>query len=372
MCDRPGLTILQRWLKVGVLTFLLLLLSFSDLAPAWAVNSTRLPAGNAVTDGRALLRYSLPIDNSTIRDIQTSLEDIANQLRGKRWKPISKDISKATKLLTDRQTAILQSIPQDRHPAALETIATLQVTLASLQTAVEAKDKEQVWEKRADVLNLVGQLESNMVAGFPFEVPAEYSHLPQLKGRATVQMTTNKGDLTVVLDGYSAPVTAGNFVDLVQRGFYDGLPFIRAEDSYVLQVGDPPGKDNGFIDPATGKYRSVPLEILAEGDPAPTYGITLEDAGRYKDQPVLPFSSYGAVALARPNEDANGGSSQFFFFLFEAELTPAGRNLLDGRYAVFGYTVEGKDVLDKLKAGDRIESAKVIEGAENLVQPQAA
>jgi len=161
-------------------------------------------------------------------------------------------------------------------------------------------------------------------------------------------------------------------VDLVQRGFYDGLPFIRAEDSYVLQVGDPPGKDNGFIDPATGKYRSVPLEILAEGDPAPTYGITLEDAGRYKDQPVLPFSSYGAVALARPNEDANGGSSQFFFFLFEAELTPAGRNLLDGRYAVFGYTVEGKDVLDKLKAGDRIESAKVIEGAENLVQPQAA
>jgi peptidylprolyl isomerase len=52
-------------------------------------------------------------------------------------------------------------------------------------------------------------------------------------------MTTDKGNLTVVVDGYSAPVTAGNFVDLVQRGFYNGLEFIRAEESYVLQIGDP-------------------------------------------------------------------------------------------------------------------------------------
>ena len=56
--------------------------------------------------------------------------------------------------------------------------------------------------------------------------------------------------------------------------------------------------------------------------------------------------------------------------MFEAELTPAGRNLLDGRYAVFGYVTEGKKVLDQLKAGDKIESAKVIQGIENLVEPQ--
>jgi peptidylprolyl isomerase len=58
--------------------------------------------------------------------------------------------------------------------------------------------------------------------------------------------------------------------------------------------------------------------------------------------------------------------------LFEPELTPAGRNLLDGRYAVFGYLVEGKEVLEKLREGDVIESAKVVKGAENLVEPKVA
>ena len=112
--------------------------------------------------------------------------------------------------------------------------------------------------------------------------------------------------------------------------------------------------------------------MLVKGDPSPTYGITLEQAGRYRDEPVLPFSAYGAVAMARPESEVNGGSSQFFFFLFEPELTPAGRNLLDGRYSVFGYLTEGKEVLEKLKEGDKIESAKVIQGAENLVKPSVA
>ena len=139
-----------------------------------------------------------------------------------------------------------------------------------------------------------------------------------------------------------------------------------------MQTGDPEGKDVGFIDPNTGKYRAIPLEVLVQGDKAPTYGITLEEAGRYVDMPVLPFSAFGAVVMARPESEVNGGSSQFFFFLFEPELTPAGRNLLDGRYAVFGYLTEGKEVLDKLKAGDKIESAKVVQGIENLVEPQTA
>ena len=70
--------------------------------------------------------------------------------------------------------------------------------------------------------------------------------------------------------------------------------------------------------------------------------------------PVLPFSSFGALVMARPENEPNGGSSQIFFFLFEPELTPAGRNLLDGSYAVFGYLTKGQEVLDKLKAGDKI------------------
>jgi cyclophilin family peptidyl-prolyl cis-trans isomerase len=43
---------------------------------------------------------------------------------------------------------------------------------------------------------------------------------------------------------------------------------------------------------------------------------------------------------------------------------------MDGRYAVFGYLVEGRDVLEELKEGDKIKSTKVVQGAENLVQPQ--
>ena len=108
-----------------------------------------------------------------------------------------------------------------------------------------------------------------MVVGFPFEVPSEFSNLPQLKGRATIEMETDKGSLTLVVDGYSAPITAGNFVDLVHRGFYDGLEFIRSEQSYVLQAGDPPGPEVGFIDPDSGitLESSPPMSSLSLGDP---------------------------------------------------------------------------------------------------------
>jgi peptidylprolyl isomerase len=366
--------LLKRWLKSNLIVLLLVTLCLG-LSTAWWTPSSNaaLPAGNAITDGKALLRYALPIDNQAVRKLQASLEDITTQLRAnRRWGAISGDLSKAAAVLSDHTSELLESVPEERLAQAQALISNLQTGIVDLRKAVDAKDKEQIIQGRAKLLNLVSQLEDFMVQGFPYEVPAEYSNLPQLKGRATVEVTTNKGTLTLVVDGYSAPVTAGNFVDLVQRGFYNGLEFIRAEDSYVLQTGDPAGPEDGFIDPATGKYRAIPLEVLVEGDSVPTYGITLEKAGRYREQPVLPFSAYGAVAMARPEADPNGGSSQFFFFLFEPELTPAGRNLLDGRYSVFGYVTEGKEVLEQLKAGDKITSAKVIQGAENLVQPQVA
>ena len=368
----------KRLAKSSLLALLLVTLSLG-LSGAWwdggnskPARESRLPGGNAITDSKALLRYALPIDNQPVREIQSSLEDIATQLRAKRWNPVSRDISRAAFILSDRTDKLLADIPEAKKPQAEALIDEINQGIASIREAVEAQDKENVLLERGKLLNTVGELEQLMVTKFPFEVPSEYSNLPQLKGRATVEMTTNKGNLTVVVDGYSAPVTAGNFVDLVQRGFYDGLEFIRAEDFYVLQTGDPAGSEEGFIDPATGQYRSIPLEVLVQGDTEPVYGITLEDAGRYRDQPVLPFSAYGTVAMARPGDDPNGGSSQFFFFLFEPELTPAGLNLLDGRYSVFGYLVEGKEVLEKLKEGDVIQSAKVVKGAENLVEPQVA
>lgn len=338
----------------------------------WQSPAYALPPGNPITDSQSLLRYALPIDNPDVRKLQVSLEDITAQLRAnRRWGAVVGDVKQAYRILTDRQSQLLASVPDDKKPQAEAIIAKLKAGVETLQTSAEAKDKEQTRSQRADLLNLVTNLEELMVQKFPYEVPQEYSNLPQLKGRATVEAKTTQGDLTIVLDGFSAPVTAGNFVDLVKRGFYDGLQFTRAEDSYVLQIGDPPGPEVGFIDPDTKKYRAVPLEILVKGDAAPLYGITLEDAGRYLDQPVLPFSSFGALAMARPGDDPNGGSSQFFFFLFEPELTPAGLNLLDGRYAIFGFVTSGREVLEKLKAGDTIESMKVIDGLDNLVEPKA-
>ncbi|MBD2357247.1 peptidylprolyl isomerase [Tolypothrix sp. FACHB-123] len=364
--------LLKSWLKNSLMAILLVTIFLGISTAGWTPSSSAaLPAGNAITDGRSLLRYALPINNEPVRQLQASLEDIKSQLRGnRRWGAISKDISKAAKVL-DQPSKILASVPEERQPQAQAWLEELKSGVNELQEIAKVKDKEKVKSERDRLLNLVSLVEESMVKEFPFEVPQEYSNLPQLKGRATVDIKTNKGNLTVVVDGYSAPVTAGNFVDLVQRGFYNGLEFTRSEESYFLQTGDPVGKDVGFIDPKTRQYRAIPLEILVQGDKAPTYGITLEDAGRYLDMPVLPFSSFGAVVMARPESQVNGASSQFFFFLFEPELTPAGRNLLDGRYAVFGYLTEGEEILDKLKAGDKIESATVVQGIENLVQPEA-
>lgn len=331
--------------------------------------SAILAQGDAVTDPQAILRYSLPIDNDSVRKLQKSLEDISNQLRGKRWKGINKDLKDAKFVLGYRRKNLLASIPEDRQPQAEATIEQLDNGIEELKEIVASKDREATYIKRKELLDLVGDLEQLMVTGYPFEVPQEYSDLPQLLGRATVEMETNKGDLKIVIDGYSAPVNGGNFVDLVQRGFYDGLDFNRAEDFYILQAGDPPGEAAGFIDPETNEYRAIPLEVLVQGDEQPVYGETLEELGRYLDVPAIPFNAYGAIALARPANDPNGGSSQFFFFKFDTEITPPGYNLMDGRYSVFGYLVEGKEVLEELTAGDKIISAKVIEGIENLKEP---
>ncbi|MEM6449301.1 MAG: peptidylprolyl isomerase [Cyanobacteria bacterium P01_D01_bin.105] len=340
---------------------------FGAIAPAYA----GLPPGNAVTDGAALLRYSLPIDNPEIRKVQGELEGLSQWLRSKRWGPIKKDLKKVDKLINRKRDAILDSVPADRQAQGQAILDSIALGIEPMVALADAKDQEGVWIARKELLDQVGELEELMVEGYPFEVPEEYDNLAQLKGRATVQFETTQGNVTVIADGYSAPVTAGNFIDLVDKGFYNDMPFIRAEDFYVLQTGDPAGPEEGYIDPNTKEYRAIPMEILVKGDDLPTYGVTLEEIGRYMDEPILPFNSYGSLALARPGNDNNGGSSQFFFFLFEAELTPAGRNMLDGRYAVFGYTIDGKDVLRKLSADDKIVSAKVIDGFENLQQPKA-
>lgn len=80
------------------------------------------------------------------------------------------------------------------------------------------------------------------MAKYPYEIPEEYSDKPLLKGRATVEMKVKVKDnpnlksavFQITLDGYNAPVTAGNFLDLVQRHFYDGMEVQRGASSTSL------------------------------------------------------------------------------------------------------------------------------------------
>jgi cyclophilin family peptidyl-prolyl cis-trans isomerase len=83
---------------------------------------------------------------------------------------------------------------------------------------------------------------------------------------------------------------------------------------------------------------------------------------------VLPFQSYGALGMARSEFEPDSASTQFFWLLFESDLTPAGKNMLDGRYNCFGYTVDGAELLKDVKEGDIVVSAKVTKGLENLVR----
>ena len=332
-------------------------------APAsWAA----LPQGNAVTDPAALLRNALPIQAPDLKDLQHRLEATSDDLRAKRWAALASSVRRCISLLGSRKTAMLEGFDAPAKTEAAALLDQVGEQLQVLAAAAEGQERDPFLAARREALNSIGQAEDLLVGPFPYEIPAEFAELPRLLGRATVQLTTTKGELTAVVDGYNAPLTAGAFVDLVQRGFYDGLPFIRAEDFYVLQTGDPAGPNDGYIDPKTKTERQVPLEIKVPGQSAPFYNQTFEDLGMFKAAPELPFSTKGTLGWAHSDEVLNDGSSQFFLFLFEPELTPAGLNLIDGRYAAFGYVVDGFDVLEELTADDGIVKARVLSGNENL------
>src|SRR5262245_33508717 len=73
---------------------------------------------------------------------------------------------------------------------------------------------------------------------------------------------TIKGSIAAELYEDKAPITAGNFIDLIQRNFYDGLKFHRYEPGFVIQGGDPRGNGTGdFTDPQTGRKRTIKLEV---------------------------------------------------------------------------------------------------------------
>ncbi|MEH2255961.1 peptidylprolyl isomerase [Nostoc sp.] len=194
--------------------------------------------------------------------------------------------------------------------------------------------------------------------------------LPRLEGKATVVITVKGSPITIEVDGTDAPITAGNFVDLVQKGVYDGLAFhrvVREPQPFVVQGGDPQSKDpkvpadrlgtGSYIDPKTGNARYIPLEVKPKSSDTPIYNKPFDATAQAV---VLPHKQ-GAVAMAR-SQSPDSASAQFYFAL--ADLA-----FLDGNYAVFGNVTQGFDVVNKIQQGDRIDSAKVTQGAENLKTP---
>lgn len=193
--------------------------------------------------------------------------------------------------------------------------------------------------------------------------------LPRLDGKATVTMAVKGQTVIMEIDGTNAPITAGNFIDLVQRGVYNGLVFhrvVREPQPFVVQGGDPQSKNpnfppeqlgtGSFTDPVTSQPRYIPLEIKPTGAKTPIYHQTFDAAG-VTATPALKHRR-GAVAMAR-SELPDSASSQFYIALSDI-------NFLDGNYAVFGYVTQGMEAVDKIQQGDRIESMKVTQGADNL------
>jgi peptidyl-prolyl cis-trans isomerase B (cyclophilin B) len=181
-----------------------------------------------------------------------------------------------------------------------------------------------------------------------------------LTGKATVVQIINGQPVTIEVDGTNAPITAGNFIDLVERGIYDGVMFHRVKPDPslpIVQGGDPRSRDTSipasalgtgnFIDPDTNQGRFISLEIKPQGAAQPIYNQVVTQRVQ------LPHTR-GAIAMARSTA-LNTASSQFYFTLDTTSF-------LDGNYAVFGYVTQGLDTLDRVQRGDRISSAKVVQG----------
>ena len=326
-----------------------------------------LPTGNAVKDPNAILRNALPIKQVELQEIQHQLEETSDLIRGGRWPALTKTVTKCQSLLKKYQNRIIEQLPNDKEKIAEKTFLELKINLDSLQEYSKLKDKYSFIATRKEALDKIGGLEEYFLPNqFPYDIPEEFDNLPRLLGRAKVNIKTSKGDMKAVIDGFNAPLTAGAFVDLSSKNFYQDLPINRAEEFFVLQTGDPVGEAIGYIDPETNKERHVPLEIRIPDEKETFYNQTFEDLGLYTETPTLPFATLGTLGWSHSNTAVNDGSSQFFFFLYEAELNPAGRNLIDGRNAAFGYVVDGFDVLEELTKDDTIITIDVLEGIENL------
>jgi peptidyl-prolyl cis-trans isomerase A (cyclophilin A) len=138
------------------------------------------------------------------------------------------------------------------------------------------------------------------------------------------EFNTNKGNFKIELFGDKAPITVGNFIKLVNEGFYNGLIFHRVIPNFMIQGGCPHG---------TGR-----------GGP----GFTIRD----EFHPNLQHNSKGILSMA--NAGPNTGGSQFF-------ITVAPTPWLDGKHSIFGKVIEGIEVIENISKVQRNRNDKPIE-----------
>lgn len=142
---------------------------------------------------------------------------------------------------------------------------------------------------------------------------------PSKKPYAIIE--TEKGRIVIELFPEVAPKTVANFIKLANQGFYNGLTWHRVVPGFVIQGGDPLGNGTG----------------------GPGYTIEAEFNNKKHVK--------GTVAMAR-SADPNSAGSQFY-------ITLAPQPHLDGRYTVFGQTVEGTDVPEKIVQGDHMQKITI-------------
>ncbi len=135
-------------------------------------------------------------------------------------------------------------------------------------------------------------------------------------------METEKGTINITFFDDAAPKTVENFTKLIKDGFYDGLNFHRVIPDFVIQGGCPKGTGTG----------------------GPGYTIKCE-INEHKHQA-------GSLSMAHAGRDTGG--SQFF-------VCHSPQPHLDGVHTVFGQTGD-MDVVNAIRQGDKILSAKVVEG----------
>ncbi|MED6126255.1 cytochrome P450 monooxygenase 37, variant 2 [Stylosanthes scabra] len=296
--------------------------------------------------GEVALRRAIPA-NANMKSIQDSLEDISYLLRIPQRKPygtMEGNVKKALKIAVDQKESIIAAIPEELiekgslvHASLIDGKGGLQALLQS----IKEQDADKVSVNLASALETVAELELLQAPGISFLLPEQYAQYPRLSGRGTVEFTIEKGDgstfspvggeskktatIQVVIDGYSAPLTSGNFAKLVMDGAYDGAKLSITNQAILSDSGA--DKNSGF---------SVPLEIMPAGQFEPLYKTTL--SVQDGELPVLPLSVYGAVAMAH-NEVSDEYSSpyQFFFYLYDKRSAGLGGISFDeGQFSVFG------------------------------------